>query len=275
MLLDRHRIARLIALSAMESASKGPERQLHEDEVQLFLKAAYDDATDSARAAFMERVEASPASEWPWSAVRSMAKGGGGGGGGGVGFGGLVLALPKLTFRPTPPALLLLRGQAESADADPGDRLPERGTAAGASWEALHVALDTWNTSAILPWIGPQGWIQPGSSPLHADMDIDPVDDDDAMSGPPADADEAPTEPKGQVPGRAPGREDQDDLPAPSAETETETETVGLNWRHPIVVAAGTALVVGVGAVIIVRASQGRNRRMISERLAAREGEVS
>ncbi len=273
MLLDRHRISRLIALAAMEGSSKGAERQLHEDEVKLFLKAAYDDATDTARAAFMERVEASPASEWPWSAVRAMTSrsGGGGGGGGGVGFGGLVLALPKLTFRATPAALLLLRGQAESADADPGDRLPERGSAAGSPWEPLHLALDSWNTQEILQWIGPQGWIQPGSPPLPADIDIDPVDDA-SMSRPPADSDgKAPADPKGQVPGRAPTNADQGDLPAPSA----ETASVGFNWRHPVVVAAGTALVVGVGAVVLVRASQDRNRRMISERLAAREGETS
>ena len=279
MLLDRHRISRLIALSTMASAPPGPERQLHEEALQLFLKAAYDDATDAARAAFMERVEASPASEWPWSAVRATPSlGGAGGGGGRLGFGGLALALPKLTLPATPPALLLLRGQAESADADPGDRLPERGSAAGAPWEPLHLALDRWDTQAILPWMGPQGWSMPSIRPVQADtsMDggVDPIDGA-ASSGAAADpGGEAPAETPEKTPkepGRAPTGGGQSDLPAPSAGAVSER----FSWRHPVVVAAGTALVVGVGAVVLVRASHERSRRMISERLTASEGERS
>jgi hypothetical protein len=41
--------------------------------VALLIKAAYDDATEAARAAFMARVKPMPTSTWPWSAVQALA----------------------------------------------------------------------------------------------------------------------------------------------------------------------------------------------------------
>ena len=51
MLLNRHRIAKLIELADLERRLTGPERMLREEDVALLVKAAYDDATDAARAA--------------------------------------------------------------------------------------------------------------------------------------------------------------------------------------------------------------------------------
>ena len=62
MLLDRHRVAQLIELSALERTVKGPERQLRAGDVEVLVKAAYDDAVDSARAEFMARVQKMPSS---------------------------------------------------------------------------------------------------------------------------------------------------------------------------------------------------------------------
>ena len=107
MLLDRHRVAQLIELSALERTVKGPERQLRAGDVEVLVKAAYDDAVDSARAEFMARVQKMPSSAWPWSAVQVTAPRGGGGGGGG-GLGSLV-AVPKPGTIPTP-ALLATTG---------------------------------------------------------------------------------------------------------------------------------------------------------------------
>ena len=285
MLLDRHRVARLIELTAMESTLQGPERLLREEDVKLFLKAAYDDATDEARAAFMTRVEAMPSSAWPWSAVKVTAVGGGGGGGGGglvVGGGGglgkIIVAVPKPVVPTTPAALVLLRGQADVADADPGDRLPARGTLEGAPWEPLFQALDDWDTSTIQAWSGPQGWGMPSGVLVPNDgenADPEPVDDA-ATSGAPADGvagdGQADADSRGDEGsdtnggGRAPTGTGSD-VPAPQpAESETS-----FNWRHPAVVATGTAVAVIAGAIVVYRAGQRRSRRQLSERIA-REG---
>ena len=56
MLLDRHRVTKLVELSAWERSLQGPERTLREEDVALLIKAAYDDATEQARAEFMARV---------------------------------------------------------------------------------------------------------------------------------------------------------------------------------------------------------------------------
>ena len=61
MLLDRHRVARLIELSVLERSVTGPERLLREEDVSVLVKAAYDDASDAARAASSIRSRASAA----------------------------------------------------------------------------------------------------------------------------------------------------------------------------------------------------------------------
>lgn len=140
--IDRHRVARLVELSAAERTLKGPERLLREEDVKLLIRAAYDDATDAARADFMARVQRMPTSAWPWSAVQVMApRGGGGGTGGSLGS---VVAVPRPAL--VPALLVLIRGQADSTHLDPGNRLPEPGSPEFAEWEPLQRALDTWDT---------------------------------------------------------------------------------------------------------------------------------
>jgi hypothetical protein len=73
MLLDRHRVAKLVELSALERTLQGPERLLREEDVALLVKAAYDDATEAARAEFMARIKTYPETAWPWSTMQSMA----------------------------------------------------------------------------------------------------------------------------------------------------------------------------------------------------------
>ena len=119
MLLNRHRNAKLIELTDLERRLTGPERMLREEDVALLVKAAYDDATDAARAAFMARVQSLPVTAWPWSAVqvkaaRSAVVAGPGG--------RLTMGLSTRPEAVVPPALLLIRGEAETADAEPGDR---------------------------------------------------------------------------------------------------------------------------------------------------------
>jgi hypothetical protein len=70
-LLDRHRVDKLIELTDLERTVAGPERTLREPDVATLIKAAYDDAEDTARAAFMARVQSMPTSAWPWSAVQA------------------------------------------------------------------------------------------------------------------------------------------------------------------------------------------------------------
>jgi hypothetical protein len=68
-----------------------------------------------------------------------------------------------------PAALILIRGQAESADVDPGNRLPDRATPGGGRVGAAHKALDAWDTKVILAWIGPQGWMNPAAGQVPKD----------------------------------------------------------------------------------------------------------
>ena len=117
-----------------------------------------------------------------------------------------------------PPLLLLIRGEVESADVDPGNRLPDRGTPEAATWETLHRALDHWDTLAIAGWIGPQGWVRPSGAVTSAPTD------DGATSGPSTDAT-----------GRGPDQPS----PAPS-----------FSWRSPAVIAAGATLASTLGVVL-------------------------
>lgn len=146
MLLDRHRVARLIELSELARHAAPAVRALREEEVALLVKAAYDDASDAARQAFMHQVRAS--ANWPWSAVTA-----------GTGV--------------PPPLLTLLQGQVIAADDDPGDRLPGRGQLGSRGFEALHQALARWDTAVIRRHIALQGWIAP-SDDAPRDLGFDP-----------------------------------------------------------------------------------------------------
>lgn len=235
MLLDRHRVARAIELSALERVAQGPERLAREEDVALLVKAAYDDATDGARAEFMARVHMMPVTAWPWSAVQAALPRVVGGAvvGGSLGS---VVATPK---GPTTPAVLvLLRGQAASADIDPGNRLPDRGGPEAMAWEPLYRALDTWDTSTIVRWIGPQGWINAAT----------------ASAGSPARESGAPA-PAG----------DGKDLPAPQPAGERT-----IPWTHPVMLAAGAVVVVAAGTVLYTLAQE-RSRRQLEEALASQE----
>ncbi len=226
MLLNRHRIAKLIELADLERRLAGPERMLREEDVALLIKAAYDDASDAARAAFMARVQPMPVTAWPWSAVQVKV---GRGGGGVVAAGGGGKAI--VGFSPTPaavipPALMLIRGEAESADAEPGNRLPDRGTPEAVVWEPLHRALDSWDTQTIARWIGPQGWISPGGAGQPAQNT-----EDGATNGQPAGA--MGGSPGGGMP------------PAPQPPAAST-----FSWRSPAVVAVGTTVASTIGVVL-------------------------
>lgn len=226
MRISRHRMTRLLELSALERSLTGPERMLREQDVAQLIKAAYDEATDPARAEFMARVQPMPTSAWPWSAVQAMAPRGGGGGGIGI------IAVPK-PLAVAPAALILIRGQAESADASPGDTLPARGTPEGAEWEPLYRALDTWDTATIARWIGPQGWMNPtGASPGGASGSSP----DGSTSGPPA---------GGVVPTQ----------PVP-------VDPAAPLWRSPVVVATGAVAVVATGVAVYALARSGDVKRL-------------
>jgi hypothetical protein len=235
MLLDRHRIAKLIELADLERRLTGAERQQREEDVALLIKAAYDDASDAARAAFMARVQPMPVTAWPWSAVQVDAtRSRSGVAAGGVAAGGVAAgsvaravtgrAITGLSATPTaavPPLLLLIRGEAESADVDRGNRLPDRGAPEAATWEPLYRALDRWDTLAIAGWIGPQGWVSPSG----------------AVTGPPTEEGGKSTGATGSSPGEggALGR------PASAS---------SLTWRSPAVIAAGATVASTLGVVL-------------------------
>jgi hypothetical protein len=236
MLLDRHRVARLIELTALERSAKGPERLLRESDVALFVKVAYDDASEAARSAFMEKVSKLPTSNWPWSAVQTVSTRGGGGGD------AKDLALkPVPTLTIAPAALILLRAQVDTPEADPGNRIPARGTPEGAPWEPLYKALDAWETRTLAAMVGPLGWVAPSGETTAASAG------DGATSGAPS-----------KETGPAKTNADSPDLPAP-----TDADKPPL-WMHPAAFAGGAAaiaVVTGVTVYAVARRSQGALER--------------
>lgn len=220
MLLDRHRMARLIELSALERTVRDPERSLREEDVALLIKAAYDDATEAARAAFMGRVKAMPTSTWPWSAVQALAPRAATGVGRIVG----VTIAPPPGAPITPPLLILLRGQADAMDADPGNRLPDRETPEGIPWEPLHRALDTWDTATIAAWIGPTGWVSRAGATAGQQVP-------------------AGTGPTGTNHGTTP-----EGAPGPAS-----TPPAAFSWKHPAVIAAGASVASTIGVLLFSR----------------------
>ena len=247
MLLDRHRVARLVELSALERVAQGPERLLREEDVALLVKAAYDDATDGARAEFMARVNTMPTSSWPWTAVQATtARGIGSVVAAPMGGANINLAAPRPVAVTAPAALVLIRGQAESADIDLGNRLPDRGMPEALLWEPLYRALDAWDTSTLVRSIGPQGWVNTTGATAGQ------VPKDTGNGAPAGGVDTSP----GQG-----GK----DLPAPQPRPETP-----IFWTHPAVIAAGAAVVVAIG-VVVYSVGQSRSRRQLEDALDSQE----
>lgn len=161
--LDRHRVWQLIDLSAAEPTAKGPERFVRENDLQQLIKAGWDDAKQPARAEFQALVE-KHMNNWPWSAVQVLSTRGGGGGGG-------QIALPKPSLQTTPPLLVLLMGQVDFPDVDPGNRIPDRTSPEGAAWADFYRALDTWDVDTIKKWWSPTGWVVAGQATAGAAKD--------------------------------------------------------------------------------------------------------
>jgi hypothetical protein len=232
MLIDRHRIAKLLELSELERRLTGPERLRREEDVALLVKAAYDDALEAARAEFMGRVQGLPASAWPWSAVAvgtsRPAK-------------GRSAAAPL-----SPPALILIRRQADIVDADPGNVVHDRSAPDAAAWEPLHRALDTWDTSTIKRWIGPQGWVRPVTTGLMSGKAPRPSG---GLAGPSPGI--VPPGPGISPPN--PGVSPPPDIPPASGlgtVTGGELDTAPPTWRRPAAIVAGATVVSTVGVVL-------------------------
>lgn len=232
-----HRVARLMELSAAERTLKGPERLLREEDVAQLLRAAYDDASEKARAEFMARVNHLPAAAWPWSAVQASSPRGGGG----------ILGLPVPTLTMPPAALILLMGQVDSPELDPVHRVPDRNTPEGTAWEPLYRALETWDTTTIKKWWHPVGWVVPGT-PVPTPKDLDPG----AGSGAPEGND------------MAPAGSDAPAQPAPGTATAWTTPRV-------VLVAGVTVVATSIAVYSVVNLRRARELNRLSERLRAQE----
>ena len=253
MLLNRHRLLRLIELAELERRVSGPERMLREEDVALLVKAAYDDATDLARAEFLTRVRPMPTSAWPWSAVQAMTPRSGNARSGGV---------TNVVYSPAPgalapAALVLLRGQADGADADPGNRVPDRGQPDAAAWEPLHKALDLWDTATIKKWIGPQGWVAGG-------MATGSVSPNAGGAGqPPGGGQPNSGQPSGNGQPNDGGQPSSGGQPSGgTSQTETSPPTaMPFSWRHPAIIATGASVATTVGVTLY--ALRSRRRRAV------------
>lgn len=255
-LVDRHRVTKAIEFTALERKLKGPERLLRESDVSNLVKAAYDDAAAPARVEFMERIKKIPQLQLPWAAVavapqQAPAP---------KGKLGDLVVVPKAPAGLTsiPAIAVLLRGQVDHPEAEPGNRIPERNTVEGMDYEPLYQALDTWNSAVLLKWVGPQGWAVPGQAPPKDPQEpsnsgvVPPKIDPSATEGAPADA-----------PPPA-------DKPAPPSNgTAAPEPTPGAPSKIPqaaVLVAGGVALAVVVGTSVFVMTSR-RDARRLDEAL--------
>lgn len=119
---------------------------LREQDVARLIKAAYDEASEAARAEFMARVQPMPTSAWPWSsAVQATVPRGGGGLG--------LIAAQKLVVAPA--ALIRSAARPSSATRTPATCCGA-GSPEGAEWEPLHRAPEIRDTATIARWIGPR-----------------------------------------------------------------------------------------------------------------------
>lgn len=246
--LDRNRVWQLIELSAAERTAKGPERLVRENDVQQLLKAAWDDANQQARDSFLARVD-KQMNNWPWSAVQAISVRGGGGGGIGQ------IALPKPTLQTTPALLLLLMGQVDLPDVDPGNRIPDRKSPDGAAWEGLYRALDTWDTDTIKKWWSPTGWVPADQATQGAPKNegFDPAGRGE-NSGPAAPA-------GGSTPG-----------PAPSGTSLPAQVTEPWTTRRVVVIAGVTFVVTGVAVVSYMSAARARELARYTDAVRAQGG---
>ena len=251
MLLNPHRMGKLIELADLERHVTGPERMVREEDVSILVKAAYDDASDAARAEFVALAKQTPTSAWPWSAVQASSK-------------------------RAPAVLMLLRGQADSADMSPGNRIPDRGQPEAAAWEPLYKALDVWDTATIKKWISTQGWKLPGvrvmnlspqtagsilplgGTPPRNGGGVNPGNGGGTRPGSGVNPGNGGTTPPGNTGVAPPGTGDAGPPPDGSPPSPPEE---ALTWRHPAVLAAGATVLTTLG-VALYSLSQGRGRAL-------------
>lgn len=234
MLADRHRIATVIALSQVPEA----ERAAHQDALEALLVHLYHGATPAAREAFRKRMDPVPASQKPWGA--------------------LVRPSPAQWLGlgpPVPAVALLVRGQQDDDpdSAEDDNRLPDRDSKEGEPWVPLYVALDRWDTPAILRHIGPTGWQVPLVRPVPLDegFDVEVVPPQVVLKpSPPGPPGLSPTTaPPGNGNGTpAPSNGTPPPAPAPANGAPAPTPTP--LWRHPAVLGGGAI----AGALVITYA---------------------
>lgn len=243
--LDRYRMTRLMDLTDLERRLTGSERQRREEDVALLIKAAYDDASDAARAEFVVRAKQIPVSAWPWAAVQATA-------------------------RQAPALLVLLRGQAPSADIDRGNQIPDRGRPEAAAWTPLYTALDTWDTVTIKRWITPQGWAPPAirvttvtARAGRAPMSLGGRGPGGVRPGngggitPDNGGGTTPDSGGGTTPDNGGGTPPV----GPDAGSPSNAPTTEFSWRHPAVIAAGATVLTTLG-VALYSLGQSRGRAL-------------
>jgi hypothetical protein len=194
---------------------------LREEDVALLVKAAYDDASEAARAAFMARVQPMPVTAWPWSAVQVKA----------CGAAGRCRGRRRWSGDHGP--LADARGRRPArAPADPRrGRIGGRGArqssarsrhARGRGLGAAVPGARPLGHADDRKWIGPQGWVSPSGA---------------ARARTPTTARRATADATG---GLAP---DQIARTAAAA-------TSSFSWRSPAVIAAGATVASTLGVVL-------------------------
>lgn len=211
MLVDRHSVAALLALSQVSEA----ERVAHQGALEVLLVRLFQSATPAGREAFLKRMELVPKNEKPWGA--------------------LVRPSPAQWIGlgpPVPAVALLVRGQQDDDpdSAEDGNRLPDRDSKEGEPWGSVYAALDRWDTQALLQHIGPAGWqVRPFRPvPLDEGYAVELVRPNAVFNTTPAPA------PAETSPTEAPA-------PANGAATPVPTATPTPPWRHPAVLGGAVA----------------------------------
>ncbi len=219
----------LARYSALDASLVEGERNLHTEDVEVFLEVIYEEATEDGRLAYDREIDQTDPTEYPWSAVRAREV---------FDSDGILETLgAMLTY--SPPALtLILARRADLEPEAPGDELPAEGS-------GILESFGNWDPTTVLDSISPFGWSEDPTADVQ-----DTLDDIDALGEAfedlAEDLEEQPQVQPDPVPVPAPTPAPTPTSPTP-APTNASPPSSGLSTNMKIGLGVGTFALVGLG----------------------------
>lgn len=237
MIVSTARVNTLIEFSELETELEGADRDIHAEDVEIFLDVLYEEATADGQQAYEEKLADLPEEDYPWSAVRARHY-----------FEPVDTwgKFEKLITHAPPAISLAIARRPELEPELPGDEIDEEES----KYAKLFNSIYTWDRNHLLRSMGPVGW-------LLAD------DTDEIVEA----AKEAAVEAKGDiatgvgVAGRAFG-EAAEGVAEAAADAVSAAGSAAWKVARPFVYGGAALLTLGVG-VVVYRAVRSPEPRVI------------